>query len=111
VGEEAGVRIHGGSPLPPPVRGQRPVWRWESAGATRGTVRWQAIGRRRLRAGGISRRRYMDTAEPRPGVVVPPCGGILGMRTLALSAFVPSMRCPSVLGCLDQLGCRMPKTI
>jgi hypothetical protein len=80
------------------------VWCWESAGASQGTIRWPVIGRRWLRAGGISRRRYEGTAEHRHDVVIPRCGEILGMKTLVMSAFVPSMHSPSMLGYLDQLG-------
>lgn len=85
------------------------VWCWESAGASRGTVRWPVIGQSWLCAGRISRRCCEDTAEPLHGVVVPPYGKILGMKTLILSAFVPSMHRLSVLGYLDQLGGRVPE--
>jgi hypothetical protein len=87
------------------------VWCWESVCASQETVRWPEIGRGWLRAGRISRRRYEDTTEPRHSVVVPPRGEILGMMTLVLSAFVPSMCRPSVLGYLDQLGGRALRII
>jgi hypothetical protein len=86
------------------------VWCWESAGTSRGTVQWLVIGRRWLREGGISRRRYEDTAEPRHGVVIPCCGQILGMKTLVMSAFVPSMCWDTwinwVVGCQELSGRR-----
>jgi hypothetical protein len=104
VGEGAGVRIHGGNSVPPPVCGQRRCLVLGISWRIVGTIRCLVIGRRRLGAGAISYRRYEVTAEPRHGVVVPPYSEILGMMTRVLSAFIPSMRSPSVQEYLDQLG-------